>query len=467
MASIFFAFSIASSGLAANGLIVHNPPNFLRPALRHIPKESLVAALRLSLLSAFAAIAGLTRFTAGAQEVLAPPPSQFVQTPVLRGAPVLPGSTNSNSAAATTEAAPAPGEPIKLFDIGPAHVRPHLLYRLMYGTGLQSQPGKSSNTLINEFSPGVAIGIGNHWNIDYTSFLQWYSSPQFRDTLDHAASIGWGTTYGNWGFGISQSYGSSSAPLAETASQTPRQNYTTAISAGYQVNSRISLDFSLAQSLEFVGDSTTNLALSDSKSWSTTEGFSYDLLPGISVGMGVTLGYDKIESGPEMASEQLQGRVSWKAGEKLAFALDAGAEDRQFLHSTLAQAINPVFGVSAEYRLFEPTRLSLAAARTVAPSLLEDRITISTLFTATLQQRFKIVTLDIGGGFGDASYQAAEAGLLVNREDKSSNINVRLSRSFLTGGVASVFYNWSHNSSNEKGFEYSSNQTGFELGYRF
>jgi hypothetical protein len=75
--------------------------------------------------------------------------------------------------------------------------------------------------------------------------------------------------------------------------------------------------------------------------------------------------------------------------------------------------------------------------------------------------------LDINGGFTTSSFQATTTGLSVNREDDLTTITVRLSCPFLQHGNASVFYNWSDNSSNEAGFGYTSNQIGLELGYRF
>jgi hypothetical protein len=42
-----------------------------------------------------------------------------------------------------------------------------------------------------------------------------------------------------------------------------------------------------------------------------------------------------------------------------------------------------------------------------------------------------------------------------------------LSCPFLKRGTVALFYNWSDNSSNDRGYSYQSNQGGLELGYHF
>src|SRR5271170_2121787 len=67
---------------------------------------------------------------------------------------------------------------------GPIAVYPHLVYQVTYGDGIQAQPGTNSTTWINTVSPGVYFKIGDHWSIDYTPTLAFYSNPLFQDTTD-------------------------------------------------------------------------------------------------------------------------------------------------------------------------------------------------------------------------------------------------------------------------------------------
>jgi len=208
--------------------------------------------------------------------------------------------------------------------------------------------------------------------------------------------------------------------------------------------------------------------LTDARSWSTTEGLNYQLWPRVSVGLSATFGYDNLSVGPDMASEQVEGRINWRAGNKLTFSLNGGFEDRQFLNSNVPASLNPIFGLSLVYRLFEVTTLSLNAARTVSASYFQSQVTETTGFSASIQQRLlKRLYLSLSGGYGTTSYQATTTGLAVNRQDDRSSFDVRLSCPFLRNGSASVYYDWSDNASNATGFKYTSNQAGLEVGYHF
>jgi hypothetical protein len=421
-----------------------------------------------------------------AQEVLAPPPPQFAPPANLNinNLPVPTTSTNeaaaSGALAENSQLAPLnsqfpPGNQQSTinnqqspFSLGPVKLRPHLLYRLTYGNGIHSAPGQQQKTLVNELSPGVLTDIGSHWHLDYTPTLRYYSSSAFRDSLDHSANLNWATSYSDWGFNFSQSYVSSSTPLAETASQTDRQNYTTQVGATYALNSKVSLDFGLNQAFRILGESTGVAGLSDSRTWSTTEGFNYRVLQGLSLGLSATFEYDNVTTSSDMTSEQLQGRINWKAGQKLTFALSGGFEDRQFLSGGVPNSINPIFTVSSIYQMFDNTTFTLSALRSVSPSYFQSQVNESTGFTASLNQRLLArLFLILTGGFGTSSYETTAAGVATNRGDDHANINARLTCPFLTHGTASAFYDYTKHTSNEPGFGYDSNQTGLELGYRF
>ena len=308
----------------------------------------------------------------------------------------------------TTSTTPLPPGPQGPLDWGQIHLRPHLLYRISYGNGIQPRPGDPRNTLINELDPGIAIGLGDHWHLDYTPTLRFYSNRSFRDEVDHSVNLNGATTYEDWSFGLSQSYLSSSSPLIETGSQTDQETYSTSFSAGYQFNSDLGLDFSASQNFRFVNSINTNQPLSDSRTWSATAGLNYLLWPRLSVGLSGTFGYDNLQIGPDMTSEQLQGRINWQPGQKLTFAFNGGFEDRQFLDSGAPDAINPIFGLSIIYQPFEVTTISLNASRSVNVSYFQNQITEATGFSVSLRQRLLgKVYLDITGGYGNTKFQAS------------------------------------------------------------
>jgi hypothetical protein len=403
---------------------------------------------------------------ASAQSVIAPPAPEFSTTPSqLYG---FGNNTNRVVTPETTTATPMqPGQEGPL-DWGQIHLRPHLLYRISYGNGIQARPGDSKNTLINELDPGILIGMGDHWHLDYTPTLRFYSSRSFQDEVNQAVNLAGATMFEDWSFSLSQGYVSSSSPLIETGIQTEQETYATAFTAAYQVNSDVSLDLSLNQNFRYATSLNTNQPLTDSKNWSATLGLNYLLWPGLSVGLSGVFGYDHLEVGPDMTSEQLLGRLNWHPGQKFTLSLNGGFEDRQFLNTSVPDAFNPILHLTLIYQPFEVTTLSLDAHSTVNVSYFQNQITEATGFSLSLRQRlFGKLFLDVTGGYGNTKYQPTTVFIPVNRQDDRANINIRLTCPLFKKATAALFYDWTDNSSSQNGFQYTSNQGGLELGYRF
>ena len=143
-------------------------------------------------------------------------------TPTVQSGPApatgYPGMTAAPPLAGTTQLAGAPPvtqlPPVPLLRLGPVILHPHLDYNVSYGNSLQPLPGQQVNTVVNSISPGIFLGLGDHWGLDYTPTLRYYSSRRFQDGVDHIVNLSGGTTYGDWTFGLSQGYASTSQPLS-------------------------------------------------------------------------------------------------------------------------------------------------------------------------------------------------------------------------------------------------------------
>ena len=399
---------------------------------------------------------------ATAQGILPPPPTDFFGVP-----PTL--ETTGTNQPGIMPAPPMTAVPEKpLLEWGPVVFQPHLLYRLLYGDGVPAQPGQDYKTYINQIYPGILFRIGDHWTLDYTPTISLYSNRQFRDTLDHAVTLAGGTKVGDWTLGLSQGYVSSSQPLIETGGQTDTETYPTAISAIYQASSVVSLQLGANQEFRFVGQAPGGQALTDSKSWSTMDWVNYQVSPKLGTGIGFGFGYDEVTFGSDMTHEDLQARIDWRPGEKLSLSVSGGAQYRQYLSSDVPASLNPIYGASVLYQLFEPTALSLAASRTYTPAYSQDQLSDATTISASLRQRLlKKLELDVSGGYFTTSYTATTVGVPVNRDDHGTFVNARLSAVVLKRATVAVFYARSDNSSNVPGYSYSSSQVGLELGYRF
>ena len=410
---------------------------------------------------------------APAQDVLTPPPATPATPPAVQEYQ----NNNPMQVFAPTE---EPESPVPL-QWGPVTLHPHLDYQFLYGNGIESSPGQQQGTIVQKVSPGVLFNLGDHWTLDYTPTLTFYSSSSFRNTVNESVLLSWGTAYGgDWFFSGSQSYTYSSDPDVETAAQTGQQSYSTALSASYQMNNKMWLDMGLNQKLNYIGNgaSSTNYTqnLTDSKAWSTMDWLNYQFWPRFSIGLGVGVGYTIQDGSPDSINEQYQARVNWRATDKISFQLSGGLEDQQYMRGGASALLTPIFSATIQYQPFEQTQLSVNASRSVSPSDFQSQVTESTGITADLNQRLLgRLYLDLSGDYNKTKYVASVFGLSTGRNDELYSFNARLTCPlFNNRAKVSVFYEYSDNSSIQSGFAlsgsafaYKSSQVGLEIGYRY
>jgi hypothetical protein len=341
-------------------------------------------------------------------------------------------------------------------------LRPHIDYQFLYGNGILVAPGQPESTAIQEIAPGFRLDVGDHWILDYTPAWTLYSNKQFQNTFDQAVKLTGGTVYGNWVLGVSQSYTVSDVPQVETATQTKQKIYATAVNGSYTLNSKMSLDLAVNQ--DFVSADQ----FQSYREWSTMDWLNYHFWDRFSLALGVGLGYDDVDTSPDMLFEQYQGRVNWRATDKISFQLHGGLEDGQVYGGNSSDLLNPIFGGGIQYQPFEQTKISLDADRVVAVSTLQNQINESISFNGDLNQRLLgRLYLDLSGGYQNIKYVNSGNSALPNRTDDYYFFNTRLSTSFFKRGTVAVFYQISDNSSSQSGFGFLSHQFGFEIGFAY
>lgn len=391
--------------------------------------------------------------TAHAQQVIAAPPAVSTVPLVLRE--TQPATPLSSIASAFT-----PGLP--LFKWGLVDVRPHLLYSLSYGNGIQFQRGQPANTAIQSMSPGVLLDIGVHWILDYTPTWTLYSNPAFKDTLDHRAMLSGGASYGEWTFRLSQSYALESPVLVQTAEQTRQKSYGTSLSASGPIGIRTTLELGANLGISAPENFTTV------RDWSGSGWLHYQFSPRLDAAIGGTLGYTDVSVGVDMNYAQPEAKFVWKATDKVSLVAQGGAEIRQFRSGGRGDLVSPIYSATLQYQPGETTTLTLGASRGVSASYFADQVTRNVGWNAGLSQRL-LEKLYLSAGFGQqtSTYISTQRGVSVSRDDKGYSFNVRLSTTFLSQGTVAVFYQRSHNDSNDLGYGFASHQTGLEVGYRW
>jgi hypothetical protein len=391
---------------------------------------------------------------ARAQSALAPTPAPPDATPLA----MQQANEMDVFASPATE---AEAQPLKW---GALTLRPHPFYQFVSADGLQSATNSAVNTTIQTISPGALLQIGNHWSLDYSPIWSIYSNNQFSDNFGQTAKLMGGTTYNDWILGLIQSYAQIDAPSSTTAGQTRTETYGTGLNGIYTLNSKMSLDLSLNQSLVSADQ------FSSYNEWSTLDWLSYEFWPRLNAALGVGGGYDDEASSPDMTFEQFQGRVNWRATDKISFQLHGGVEVRQFLSGGASPLVSPIFDATIQYRPFEQTRISLTGSRTVASSYLQDQYTETTAVSTSLNQRLLgKLFLNLTGGYEFIKYVSSGSASGSGREDDLYMFNAQLSRAFLKRGTIAVLYQFSKDNSSpqQSGYSFTSHQIGFQIGYSY
>lgn len=402
----------------------------------------------------FFALSGAAR----AQSVLAPPPASVsVMPPAI--AALGPGAMQvfpPDSAAADIL------DELHPLQWGPVTVRPHASYQFTYGSGIRfstNQP--AANTIVQTFSPGVLFVLGPHWTLDYTPSFTFYSDKNFQNTVGQSVTLTGGTVYEDWQLGLSQNFAYSSSPQIQTGTQTEVQTYATSLSASHALNSKVSVDLGVNQDLNFP------TGYQSSKAWSTMDWVNYQFWPRLVVGAGAGAGYTI--SIPNSFNEQLQGRVNWRATDKISFGISGGAELMQFTGGGGSPLVSPIYSGSIQYQMFEHTQLSFTASRTVSTSsYYQNQVMENTSLNGGVNQRlFQRFNLNVSGGYNWTTYVGAAAATAANSQFNNYSINVSLGTTIFKRGSVSVFYTYSQTITDQIGLAYVSNQIGFNLGYAF
>jgi len=396
------------------------------------------------------------------QQVLAP-------LPVISTTPPAVEEVQTNSAGFIDFGSAVPGSALQQpFQVGPFDLHPHFFYRFLYATGVQSTPGSPQDVISEDVSPGLLVGLGKNWTLDYTPTWTFYSDTQqhgtneLHNTLDHAVTLTGGLTYGDWLFGFSQTYTRSDTPLIVTGGQTVQESFGTALTGSYRFNTVMSMDLSAGQ------DFTYSDKLTNTREWSTLDWLNYQFWPRLDGGLGVGGGYDNMSAGVDSTFEQYQTRVNWRTTDVTSFRVHGGLEDRQFLDSTSGNLINPIFGAEVKYAPFPVTAVVLDADRVVSTSPLLDEIIEGTDVTATLSQRLlEKLFLSVGGGYHWDTYVSTSSTVTTGRRDRYYSIDASLTCVVLTHGTMAATYRHSEDSSTLAGFGYNSNEYGFQLGFEY
>jgi hypothetical protein len=372
----------------------------------------------------------------------------------------------------------------QLFRYGPLQLRPHVSYSMTYGNGIQNAPGEQQKLIIQQLSPGLHVDMGPHWTFDYTPTFEFYSSDKFQDTMNQAFALTGGVGYEAWQFGLSHSTQVTSAPMVQTGEQTDTQTHATTLSATRVFSSSLSADFSLNQNITLVS------GFDNSYDWDSMDWINYQFWPRLNVGLGGGGGYvlvqnngngngqattNQLSGNLNQTYEQLQGRLNWRATDRISFQVSGGLEDRQFQMAGESDSLVPIFSAAIQYQPFKKTQISVTASQGVTASdfyILAQQVETTTVAVNLSQQLWRQFQLGLGLAYSQTAYSESISIdkltlAAVNRTDDLYTFTAQLSHPFYKRGTWSVFYEYSEDSSSTAGFSYKSSQMGMSLSYAF
>lgn len=399
--------------------------------------------------------------SAQAQPVVAPASSTTAEAAQSGSSAARP--TASSFASALASDAP-------LFRRGPISLRPHFEYRVLFGEDIEVAPGDTRDSTIQSVAPGLLVEIGKYWRLDYTPTWTYYSHDDFRDTSDHGVILSGRAPHARGSVGLTESYSSSHAILAQTGRQTHEEKHATMLDGTYRVGRRTFIEGNASRSVRNANavSAAPEWALSDWVQWSAGSWVHYEFTSRLSAAAGFTAGHADVGVGTDMSFTQPQLKMAWKPGSKISLSAQAGVERRRFDHDARPALTSPVYTAAAGYQILPTTKLALSATRSVSASYFANEVTESRGWTAGLEQRL-LQRLYFAADFTTLTtdYVSAQSDSATLRADEYRSMNLRLTTVLLRRATFAVVYQIGENLSGLSAYAFRSTQYGFEASVRF
>jgi hypothetical protein len=251
-------------------------------------------------------------------------------------------------------------------------------------------------------------------------------------------------------------------PNREVSAITTTTNYSNSLRFGYDYSEKTGFN------LEFRQSASLSDTFQNQKQYEARIGMDYQLFPKTRVGSEVVGGILDATGSPFQYFQQLLGRTTYEATQKLHIKFSGGMEFREFVGGQPSK-VSPVFRLGVEYTPFDGTFLSLAAYRNiVASTAFAGQDLTATGFEIVAQQRlFQKFIAGISVGYENDNYFGTTVDTLSKRVDDYLFLRPKISYTFIEWLSASVFYEFRQTQSSLPGSSFYDNRFGMELATRF
>lgn len=352
--------------------------------------------------------------------------------------------------------------------LGPFEFHPHLALREIYNDNIYASATDRASDFVSVISPGFLIGgwdfltkQDSYASLDYSPSGVIFARHSEDNTLDHDAKLNGAKVFGNLRLDFGHSFVSSSDPLNEASGRNKHVSNETTLHPTYTVSEKTSLEVDLRQRVDDYEK------LISTKEWTDANWLNYQILPKVTMALGVGMGYLHVPKGTDSIYQQYRVRANYTLTGKLLFSVNGGLEHRQFYSTRPSDdQISPVFGMSLSYQPIDPTRLTLQASRSVQPSrLFTDRVVTATGATAGIEQRFfQKIFLALTGSYYNNEYDRLQIG--AAKAPGFDFYSVRSLLSYRHRDKWSLFAYYQHDSRiTGVTTDYDANQTGLGFDY--
>ena len=356
----------------------------------------------------------------------------------------------------------------------------------IYDDNLTLAPSNRIHDFYTRIGPALTLGFGDTI-VREENFLELYYEPDFLvfadhsnfDTVEQIAHLA-----GQYRFSRLTVGAVENIQLGETGdSQLP--GYTGTIVNGVNIDTggrhRINTyETHLVAAYDLAGKTFLSAAgdytlinypggLTDSHRISGNLFLNYQYGAKLVVGVGGTVGHDVLEqANSNQIFEQANLRASYSPTEKLSTSGMVGLEFRQF-DTGSHNSITPVFDLSATYKPFDGTSISIDASRATQTSavLLGQDYTSTQVQVIAKQRLLQRFILTFTAGYQNLSYIDALTHTVASRDDNyyfiQPSIDARITRFWFAG----AFLVYRQNTSNFSNFGFNDTQVGIRTALKF
>lgn len=362
--------------------------------------------------------------------------------------------------------------PDPFIQAGPFAVRPHLAYELVSGNGILRIPGQAGDFTRHTVSGGASLEAGSLASADYDLARVMYSRGGLDDATNHKFRAQTEMTLDDLRLGISGSYSDISNVFVETGAQTREKTTSGQGSIAYQLgrSTEIEVIFGASDRTPAIVAGAINLPgagqITRWTKWSASTWLRRNVSQHLTLAAGLDLGYDEIAHGPDMSHTTPQFQLNWRATKKASLRVEYGIERR--LYKPIRTETNNRYSANIIYNPFSTSTFSAGVSQRVDPSYLVGETSNIQGWNIDLQQRLLTrFFLSLGTAKTSSTYNIPQLSNTTNRKDRYILYSARLGTTILRKASINVFYQRSRNRSTSPLFNFTSNQVGAEIAYRF